>query len=252
MDKKLTIVYEPTGGAREYAKLALNIYKGCTHGCIYCYNNGRFGKKDDFFKGARPRHGIVQKVVGDCRILKDKYGDNCPEIHLTFLGDAYQPAESTLGLTGMIIRQLIGFNLPFTILTKSSTIKRDIDLLASYRKFRLGMSFTSVDQREVNDWEPGTGYIQDRIEVLRRFKSHGIKTWVSLEPVMSVRSTIKVIDTIHRHVDFFKIGALNHMKPPEPINPVETQREIMEALDFRHCNYEFKKSLQICNGQSRI
>ena len=242
MMEKLSIIYEPKGAAREYAELALNLYRGCLHRCIYCYNNGRFGKKGDFFKSAKPRLGIVQKVVGDCRILKDKYGDNCPEIHLTFLGDAYQPAESTLGLTGMIIRQLIGFNLPFTILTKSSTIKRDIDLLTNYRKFSLGMSFTSVDQREVNDWESGTGYIQDRIEVLRRFKSHGIKTWVSLEPVMSVRSTIKVINMIHPNVDLFKAGALNHMEPPESINRVEAHRAIMEVLEFRHCNYEFKKS----------
>ena len=113
-EDKLTIIYEPKGAAREYTELALNIYRGCTHGCIYCYNNGRFGKKGDFFKGDKPRHGIAQKVVKDCRILKERYGDNCPEIHMTFLGDAYQPAERTLGFTAMIARQLIGFNLPFT------------------------------------------------------------------------------------------------------------------------------------------
>ena len=189
---ELAIIYKPTGAAREYADLALNIYRGCTHGCIYCYNNGRFGKKGDFFKGAKPRHGIVQKVVADCRILKEQYGDNCPEIHLTFLGDAYQPSENTLGFTRLILRNLIEFNLPFTILTKSSLINRDIELLAPYPKFRLGLSFTSVDQTEVKEWEPGTGYIQDRITTLRKFKNRGVKTWVSLEPVMSVKSTIKV------------------------------------------------------------
>ena len=161
---------------------------------------------------------------------------------MTFLGDAYQPAEMSLGLTAMIARQLIGFNLPFTILTKSARINRDFGLLSSYRKFRLGMSFTTVNQREVNDWEPGTGLVRDRIEILRAFKNCGIKTWVSLEPVMSVKSTIKVIDTIHPYVDLFKIGALNHMEPPEPINLVEAHREIMEALDFRHCLYQFKES----------
>ena len=48
MMEKLSIIYEPKGAAREYAELALNPYRGCTHRCIYCYNNGRFGKKGDF------------------------------------------------------------------------------------------------------------------------------------------------------------------------------------------------------------
>ena len=63
MKNSLSVIYQPTGAAREYADLALNIYRGCTHGCIYCYNNGRFGEKGDFFKSAKPRQGIVKKVV---------------------------------------------------------------------------------------------------------------------------------------------------------------------------------------------
>ena len=89
--------------------------------------NGRFGKKGDFFKGAKPRNAITGRIISDCRYLKDKYGDDCPEILSTFLGDAYQPAESTLGLTRMAIRTRIGFNLPFTIFTKSALINRDLE-----------------------------------------------------------------------------------------------------------------------------
>ena len=62
---------------------------------------------------------------------------------------------------------------------------------------------------------------------------------------MSVRSTIKVIDTIHRHVDFFKIGALNHMDPPEPINLVEAHREIMEALDELLASFVEQKRMKL-------
>jgi len=55
---KLAIIYEPKGAAREYAELALNVYRGCVHRCIYCYNNDRFGKKCDFFKGAKPKAAL--------------------------------------------------------------------------------------------------------------------------------------------------------------------------------------------------
>jgi DNA repair photolyase len=236
------IIYEPKGAALEYSKLALNPYLGCTHACVYCYNNGRHSKKGEFFKSAKPRMGIILDIIKDLKTLKDKYGNDCPEIQISFLGDAYQPAESTIGLTRLIIQQIIHSNLPFTILTKSSLILRDLDILAPYRKFRLGISFTTVDQREAAEWEPGTGYVEDRISVMRKFKDLGVKTWVSLEPVMRVESTINVIKKVHYHTDHFWIGALNHMSPPEPINLPEAHRDIMKALEFRHCKYKFKAS----------
>ena len=87
-------------------------------------------------------------MIADCRQLKDCDGGSCPEIHLTFLGDAYQSAERSLGLTGSIIRQIISFDPPFTILTKPASIERDIDLPAPYRKFWAGFAFAPVDQKE--------------------------------------------------------------------------------------------------------
>lgn len=236
----MKIIYEPKGAAREYAALALNPYRGCTHSCIYCYNNGRYGKKGAFFESAKPRMGILSEIVADLAELK-ALGD-CPEIQLTFLGDAYQPAEKTTGLTRSIVRRITAANLPFTILTKSNLVERDFDLLSGNSQFRLGMSFTTTDQQEARLWEPGTGYILDRITTLRRAKSIGIKTWASLEPVMRVESTIQAIKDIHLYVDHFWIGALNHMDPPEPINLTEAHREIMKALEFSHCKYSFKSS----------
>jgi hypothetical protein len=71
---KLKIIYEPKGPAREYAALALNLYNGCTHGCIYCYNNGRYTKPGEFFKASKPRQISQGDLSRDCAILRDKYG----------------------------------------------------------------------------------------------------------------------------------------------------------------------------------
>jgi DNA repair photolyase len=236
----MKIIYKPTGPALEYAKLALNIYKGCTHSCVYCYNNGRYSRKGEFFKSARPRKEFMSGLICDCAELQAT--GNCPEIQLTFLGDAYQPMEKYLGFTRAAIQVIMKAELPFTILTKSALIDRDFLLFKSYPKFRAGFSFTTVDQFEAKEWEPGCGYVWDRVSVLQKFKAHGIKTWVSLEPVMSVDSTIRVIQELNKWVDFFWVGALQHMQPPTPINLIEAHRQIMEVLEYYHSNYRFKHS----------
>jgi DNA repair photolyase len=150
--------------------------------------------------------------------------------------------EKHLGFTQSAIQMLISAELPFTILTKSSLIDRDFLLFKSYPKFRAGFSFTTIDPIEAREWEPGCGYVRDRAAVLQKFKSHGIKTWVSLEPVMSVESTIRVIRELNKWVDFFWVGALQHMQPPTPINLIEAHRQIMEVLEYYHSNYRFKRS----------
>jgi len=241
-NRGLRAIYTPRGAAREYAELALNPYKGCTHRCIYCYNNGRYGKPGQFFSGPQPRDNIVNLVRRDCRVLKTNLGDLCPEIHLSFLGDCYQPAEDDLQITRQIIEILIHYNLAFTILTKSPLILRDVDLLAPYPHFRAGFSFTSVDQDQVDAWEPGTGDIKKRISALQQFSKMGKLTWISLEPVMSIDATLEVINTLGNLAGFYWIGALNHISPPKPIDKKEARQRIGAALDRLGCKYAFKNS----------
>lgn len=243
MSGKLKVIYTPTGAAREYAELALNIYKGCTHRCIYCYNNGRFSAPGEFFRSAQPRRHFLEKLRYDCDLLERTIGDRCPEIHLTFLGDAYQPAEMDLEITRKTILILTEYKFPFTILTKSANILRDVDLLGPYKKFRAGFSFTSVDQAEVDEWEPGTGKIESRISTLRQFHNFGKFIWVSLEPVMRVESSINVIREIGPYVNFFWIGALNHVKLPEPINKLDAKTQISAVLKEFGYEHQFKNSL---------
>jgi len=238
----MKIVYEPRGAAREYAALALNIYKGCTHGCVYCYNDGRRSRKGYFFEDARPKKGVLENLESDCKFLVKKCGTNCAEILLTFLGDAYQPAEAALQLTRQVISILIKHNLRFTILTKSALIVRDLDLLAPYNGFRAGFSFTTIDPIRAAAWEPRAGAIGARIGALMTFYRIEVPTWVSLEPVMDVGLTIEAIKKLHSFVDFFYVGALNHILPPKPIDLADARRKIESVLQKYHCYFKFKSS----------
>lgn len=240
----MNYIYEPKGAAREYAALALNLYNGCTHGCIYCYNNGRHSKKGEFFKSSKPRSIDMSKLAADCRSLIDQYGEAVPEILISFVGDAYQPAELTLGKTRLALRILINAGVPFTILTKSYRVNRDFDLLAAYRsKFRLGMTILTTFEDEAMRWEPGASSIGDRLITLSEAKQRGIRTWVSLEPVVKVMSAVKLIKNYHRFVDEWHIGKLNHMQPPQPIDWVDARYELQAALESVKAKYIFKKSL---------
>ena len=238
-------IYEPKGAAREYAELALNLYNGCTHGCIYCYNNGRYSKPGEFFKSSKPRKISQVKLAKDARALTDKYGDQVPEILISFIGDPYQPAESALGLTRLTIRTLMNAGVPFTILTKSYRSVRDFDILTEYRsKFRFGMSIITPFEDEAMKWEPKASSISNRLDAIRMAKQRGLFTWVSLEPVMRVGSAVKLIKQYHQWVDEWRIGKLNHMQPPDPIDWLEARDRIQEALELKRCTYEFKNSLK--------
>lgn len=241
---KLRVIYEPRGLAREYAALALNLYNGCTHGCIYCYNNGRYSKKGDFFKAARPRKFEMTDLARDCKTLNDQYGEEVPEVLISFIGDAYQPSEARTGRTRLAIRILTGAGIPFTILTKSDLIMRDFDLLEPYsHKFRLGVSLVTWDQSQACNWEPGASSTTERIALLAEAQFRKIPTWVSLEPVMDAKSAVDLIKKIFPLVDLWHIGKLNHMEPPAPIDWAEARREIEATLDQHHCIYVFKSSM---------
>jgi DNA repair photolyase len=235
----LKVIYEPSGAAREYATLALNIYKGCTHGCKYCYNNTRWNK-GKFFEDPAPRHDIWSRLRKDCETLSSSF--HCPEILLSFLSDPYQPAEKDLQYTLKVICMLVIFDLPFTILTKSNLIKRDLRSLANYKKFRLGMTLTTGDHYQAAEWEPNASYPIDRIQTLIEAKKAGIKTWVSLEPVIWPAAAIDLINQFHHLVDFWWVGKLNHINPPEPVDWKQAREDITDALQKHKCRYQFKKS----------
>jgi DNA repair photolyase len=183
-------------------------------------------------------------LAKDARALRDHYGDAVPEILISFIGDAYQPAEKTLGKTRLVIKTFINAGLPFTILTKSHIIRRDHDILAPYRsKFRLGMTIISGFDDELTAWEPGASCLAERLMTLKQFSDSGVRTWVSLEPIMKIMSAVKLIKNWHKYVDEWHVGKLNHGEPPEPIDWMEAVFEIQKALDEVGATYKFKKSL---------
>lgn len=163
-------------------------WMGCEHGCIYCY--------------ARPTHAYLGMSPGldfESRLLMKadavallkkelahpKY--QCKPIALGMNTDGYQPIEREYQLTRQIIQVLSESNHPFSLVTKSSLVERDIDLIAPMAAKRLVsiyVSITTLDRQVARRLEPRAAAPERRFETLRRLSEAGIPTGVMVAPVI--------------------------------------------------------------------
>ena len=167
---------------------SVNPYKGCEHGCIYCF--------------ARPTHAWLDLSPGldfETRIFTKPDAPELLERELSgkhyrpaviALGantDAYQPIERKLGITRRILEILKSFRNPAAIVTKSALIERDIDLLAAMARDNLVqvmVSVTSLDAELARCMEPRAVAPQGRLQVIRKLAAAGIPVGVLFAPVI--------------------------------------------------------------------
>ena len=211
----MPLIYEPRGKAAEYSPLAMNIYKGCAHGCVYCYAPAAtYTQREIFHANVQPRNNFIQELQKD--LIKFR-GDKRP-ILLCFTTDPYQPIEETAKLTRWTLRSLIENRNVVKILTKGGMrAVRDFDLMKSGDVF-FGATLTLLDDVESKKWEPVAALPADRINALRLAKEAGIKTWVSLEPVINPQTVYAIIRATYKFTDLYKIGKLNYHPLSKKIN----------------------------------
>jgi DNA repair photolyase len=169
-------------------ELSLNPYRGCEHGCVYCY--------------ARPSHGYLGMSPGldfetklsakvnaaellQAHISSPRY--ECSPIHLGANTDCYQPIEREWKLTRAVLQVLANANHPLTITTKSSLVERDLDLLAAMAQKNLVsvmISVTSLDNDLSRIMEPRATAPWRRIETIKRLAQAGVPVGVSVAPLI--------------------------------------------------------------------
>jgi DNA repair photolyase len=101
--------------------------------------------------------------------------------------DAYQPAERRLGITRSVIEVLAEFNHPFSVVTKSALIERDIDLLAAMAERHLvqvAVSVTTLDRQLARTMEPRAAAPERRLETIRRLRAAGVPVIVLVAPMI--------------------------------------------------------------------
>ncbi len=164
------------------------------------------------------------------------------QVMLSFTTDAYNPSNTSLTRPTLEILQRYG--MAICVLTKGGArALADIDL---YRPNRdaFASTLTSLDDSFSLKWERGAALPGDRIATLKRFHEAGIFTWVSLEPTLSVESSLQIVQETHEFVDFYKIGRANYLPMTSTTDwKTYTERmvELCQKLGVKHY---IKKDLQ--------
>jgi len=234
-----SIIYEPKGRAREYMPLACNLYKGCSHGCVYCYAPAAtFTKRDAFYSQPTPRINILEKLGKEAEKMR-LTGDDT-QVLFCFTSDPYHP-EASITRKALEIIKANGIN--FCVLTKGG--KRalpDIDLYGPGDSF--ASTLTCVDRTSSQEWEPNAALPDDRFETIKAFHEAGVHTWVSLEPVLDPQWAYEIIRRTHTFVDEYKVGVLNYHPKAKEIDWAAFGKEVVRLLESLDKNYYIKHDLK--------
>ncbi len=197
----------------------MNLYRGCTHNCVYCdgraegyYVEGEFGK-DVEVKVNAPE--IIARELDPKRKrlpFKPSYvmvGGS--------VGDSYQPVEKTYKLTRKILLLLYERKFPVHVLTKSTLVERDIDIIKkinTQNRAIVSFSFSSINDDISAIFEPGVPSPTERLRTIQRLKGEGIACGMFLLPVIPfVTDTSSILqETITQAhdvgVDFIIFGGM--------------------------------------------
>ena len=167
---------------------SLNPYRGCEHGCIYCY--------------ARPTHEFLGFSAGLDFESKIMVKQNAPEllrrelsspkwqpqvIVMSGVTDCYQPVERKLKLTRRCLEVLLEFRNPVAIITKNFLVTRDLDLLAALAKYQCAsvcLSVTTLDNDLRKVMEPRTSPPAARLNAIRKLSEAGVPVSVNVAPII--------------------------------------------------------------------
>ncbi|CAD6510869.1 hypothetical protein LMG28727_00392 [Paraburkholderia kirstenboschensis] len=168
--------------------VSLNPYRGCEHGCIYC-----FARPTHSYLGLSPGLDFESRIyakVNAPELLERELSTKSYEPEPIALGvntDAWQPAERDWRLTRRVVEVLSERNHPFAAITKSSLIERDLDLLAPMAargQFMAAITITTLDADIARTLEPRAAAPSRRLRTIRTLSEAGIPVGVSIAPVI--------------------------------------------------------------------
>ena len=180
--------------------VSLNPYRGCEHGCVYC-----FARPTHSYLGLSPgldfESRIFAKTNAPQLLLKELAQPGyVPEtITVGIITDAYQPCERELQITRQLLQILGDCRHPVALITKSSLIERDIDLLAAMAQRQqviVAITIATLDSALARKLEPRAAGPARRLRVIRTLTEAGIPVSVSMAPIIPFINEPEIEDII--------------------------------------------------------
>lgn len=184
---------------------SINPYRGCEHGCIYCY--------------ARPSHEYLGMSAGldfesrilvkldAAKLLEEALSDPKFEPQVIALSgntDCYQPAERKFKITRSLLEVFLKFGNPTGVITKSALVTRDIDVLQEMAKYDLAavtVSITTLDPHLASRMEPRAAAPEKRLEAIRELRRAGIPAGVNVAPIVPGLTDKEIPQILERAAD---------------------------------------------------
>lgn len=178
-------------------KYSLNPYRGCEHNCAYCYvpnvlriNRNSWG---GFVEVRKNIPSILTK-----ELINKKKG----VVGISTVTDPYQPIENKFKLTRNCLEQLLIYDFPICIQTKSNLVIRDIDLISKFTESELIFSIGTLNDNERKFLEPNAPSINSRLNALKKSSDEGIYTTIffgPFYPTIKIEDLEKIIDVFYEN-----------------------------------------------------
>lgn len=164
------------------AKNGMNLYRGCSHGCIYCDSRSRCYQMNHAFEDIEVKENAVELLEAALKRKRQK----CM-IGMGSMTDPYIPLELELEHVRESLKLIERYGFGVTLITKSDRVLRDLDLLKKINektKCVVQMTLTNIDDGLSRKLEPGVCTTTRRFEVLKILRDAGIPTVVWMSPVL--------------------------------------------------------------------
>jgi DNA repair photolyase len=212
------------------AKLSLNPYTGCSHGCLYCYASSYI----PHFGEVRPKVDLIARLKREIRKIK-----NGVIISISNSSDPYPPLEREMELTRRCIELLAEKDVMLQMVTKSDIVARDSDLLMNIPS-TVSITITTLNDPLAKRLEPGAPLPRRRLAAIRQLSKKGIPVSARIDPLIPLINEMEIEDLISA---VCKAGACHIISSTYKAKPDNWKRlsncfseecEVLRPLYFDH------------------
>jgi DNA repair photolyase len=187
-----------------------NIYRGCEHNCQYCFAqySHRYLNTKEFFEDIFVKSNAAEILAVE---LGKKKWMKYP-VNVCGISDCYQPAEADYKIMPKVIKAFILNKNPLVVVTKSTLILRDLELIKELNKLAevsIIASVSTLDEEKRTLIEPNTASTLERLKMLNEFRKIGCKTAVLLMPIIPfISDSEENLDDIFRITKEYNLGSI--------------------------------------------